>query len=501
MNKKNKLSLMLLAATVAVTASGSGFAEQVERDLATSSSVNTKNQKSLSEPVKPEEKNINLSGASENYYLPYMQIGGTRFFNVSVSDWAAGVDLFVPLFQVSPSHLVFTHLRFYDRTGKPFEGNAHFGYRYLSQDETRLHGIYGAFDRKRSVFGNYFNQLTFGVETWYKNWFIGANFYQPIGRRLKGTRIVDNIEIKEIKGNLYSILVTPDHFGEKAAGGGDAEIGYEFFKGFTGYAGGYYFKADGIDAVCGPRARLSYDYYLDNGQRILKVFDKIGLEAGIQHDKPRGDVGYLSLNFKIGLLPNHGAGLSGVARHMVDFVRRDVDIITSEAFVGRGTSKDAVDPVNGKIIKFVSGGPGTNVTDLEAAKGVDGNVTVFTKDFNSLKPEVQAWIKKNNVQVNMGHHFYSPHSGRQLSINQASIPDHKVESKGQGQTPPKKQTPLSFKTQAEFNAYMDGIASDPDKCKTISESTDTKIAGWLEEWKENRELMNGGEEAGGLSSI
>ncbi len=393
-------------------------------------------------------------------YLPHFQAGGSRFFNVDSNNWATSLDLFVPLWQNFPSHLVFTHLRFYDRIGTPYEGNAHLGYRHLSDDEAWLYGLYGAFDYRKTVFSNYFRQLTFGMESWYKNFFIGANYYQPIGGRLKGTRVVDSEPVlvsvpANSNGNLYNILVTPDHYGEKAAGGGDMEIGYEFFKGFVGYVGGYYFETSGIDAIYGPKARLSYDYSLANGERVLKIFDKVGIEVGIQHDKPRGNIGYLSLNCRVGLLPNQGR-LQGVARHMVDLVRRDVDIITSElkAPIHRGVPRVAVDSGGRKInvFKYHSGTTQDELGQVLNSINKNNDIVIadpIAKDVSN--PVVDEWIKVCGgiVKLMPQVSIYSPHTGRQLSMP-ASVnftPEPKQEPKPEPKQEPKSELKQEPKQQ------------------------------------------------------
>lgn len=277
-------------------------------------------------------------------YLPYLQAGGTRFFNVGNSNKALGLDFFIPLWQ-TPANLVFTDIRYYDRTGKPFEGNIHLGYRHLSPDNQNLYGVYGAFDRKRTESGNYFSQLTFGVECWLERLFIGGNFYQPIGGTTKFIG-ANETTAKPDKVAKTALLISNRQY-EKALRGVDAEIGYEIINGLTGYAGGYYFKDKETNTIYGPKARLVYDWSLDNGKRILGIFDKVGLEVGVQKDKPRGTTGYLSANLRIGLMPNKNGGLQGAARHMVDLVRRDVDVVS--------TKYERKDQVKKKAYKNASG--------------------------------------------------------------------------------------------------------------------------------------------------
>jgi hypothetical protein len=359
-----------------------------------------------------------ISIASHDY-SPYLQIGGTGFVNVSEYKWGAGLDLFIPLWQRSPSHLVFTDVRLYDRFKGVFEGNVHVGYRYLSENETRLHGAYCAFDRKRTGFGNYFNQLTVGVESWFNELFIGANFYQPIGETLKKIGITESFEIKSSDSNsaYKNVLITPIYYGEKSMGGGDFEVGYEFIKGFVGYVGGYYFKDTKMSSIYGPKARISYDYFLDNGQKVLKIFNKIGLEAGIQRDKPRGTTGYLGLNFKVAMMPNNKcSNLSNVSRHMVDLVRRDVDIVTSEGIIEIGAPKNAQDK-NGKEVTIIDLdiiSPSDLQQIINNLNNIKGSIIFLgklKKVSNMQKILKSSAVIKKNSEISV----FSPFTGRNFS--------------------------------------------------------------------------------------
>lgn len=117
---------------------------------------------------------------------------------------------------------------------------------------------------------------------------------------------------------------------EQSLSGVDTEVGYELLKGMIGYVGGYYFDSRDATAVLGPKARITYDLSLSGNRKILGVFDNIGFEVGITRDNPRGVVWHLSANFRIGLGSSKPSELTGVSRHMVDLVRRDVDIVAVE---------------------------------------------------------------------------------------------------------------------------------------------------------------------------
>lgn len=479
--KIKKASFILSA--MFLLASQSGLAKSMPTTTLEDSQRNTKNTAHHNtEATTAKEKNLDVESHSFSY-LPYMQIGGARFLNIDSSKWAAGVDLFIPLWQAVPSHLVFTDVRFYDRTGKPYEGNIHVGYRYLSEDETRLHGVYGAFDRKRTAYGNYFNQLTLGIETWFERFFVGANYYQPIGARLKYTSITETFDINQ--GSVYqNILVTPNYNGERAMGGGDVEVGYEFIDGLTAYAGGYYFQATGLPTVCGPKAKLSYDYSLNDGKRILGVLDKIGLEAGIQHDNPRGTVGYIGLNFRVGMAPHKSSSLQGVSRHMVDLVRRDIDVVTGEGFVGKGTTKTARTP-DGREIRVVDLGH----IDADKLKELLGDRSGFIlsrgKGDKTIQDLIDAHKSKHGANANIGDEavIVSPHTGKNITGNVMSSGSGAklfgVRGMGGSVPPPSAPWWQEFFDESDWDGYLDcwkKLTPDGQAALKVRAKTDSTVA-------------------------
>lgn len=259
------------------------------------------------------------SAEVRNKYQPYLTIGGAKYFNQS-SDVAGIYDLFIPLLQ-NDDNVFFTDLRIFDRSGSSFEGNAHIGYRTLLSNSNQMFGVYGSFDRKKTNHKSFFNQLAIGLEYWNNNLFVGGNFYQPIGATKKYFR--ESITSDEQTGR--GVYTTKDY--EKALTGFDAELGYSFTNSLTGYAGAYYFKNKGIATVAGPKARITYDYNKPYG-RALGILDGVSLEAGIQHDKPRGKTAYIGVKLKIGLTDvEKNSNIFGFEKHMVDPVRRDPDIV------------------------------------------------------------------------------------------------------------------------------------------------------------------------------
>ncbi|CAL7960025.1 exported hypothetical protein [Gammaproteobacteria bacterium] len=342
--------------------------------------------------------------ASGNNYQPYVQVGGTRFFNVHESKAAATADLFIPLWQNGLTDLIFTDLRVNDRSGTPFEGNIHLGYRHLFSESQQSIGLYGAFDRKKTQFGNYFNQFTFGGEYWIQDWFVGANYYQPIGNTEK---LIDRVIIDITPLVADQAIMGVNLTSEKAMPGVDAEVGYEFTEGLVGYVGGYYFGANNAATVYGPRARLAYDWSLSNGRRILGIFDKVGLEAGIQRDKPRGVTGYLSVNVRIGWLFDKKAALQGISRHMIDPVRRDIDIVSGSVTKKELKALSFEDMLNREFEKdpgYIAAAP---TVKAELDERVDSAIKAMPEDKllnldidkTSYHPSVKAGIRVHREHV------------------------------------------------------------------------------------------------------
>lgn len=272
----------------------------------------------------PNSSKKELPLTKEAKYLPYLELGGMKHFN-QYQKGAGVYDLFIPLWQTS-KRLFFTDLRIFDRAGKSFEGNVHVGYRQLNLDNQEIFGIYSAFDRRRTEKGNYFNQLTLGGEYWSHNWFIGGNFYHPIGKKKR--YIGGRVETKQFGKQIH---ITEEKKHEQALLGIDGELGYSFMENLTGYIGGYYFSSSETKTILGPKIRLTYDCIPRQGKRFLGIFDGLSFEAGAQRDKPRGMNGYVGVRLKVGLTSEEkNSNLSKTERHMIELVRRDPDIVIGD---------------------------------------------------------------------------------------------------------------------------------------------------------------------------
>ncbi len=415
-------------------------------------------------------KTEKLVNTSSILYLPYFQVGGVGFYNADKVTTGASLDLFAPLWQPSPANLVFTHLRFFDRFGRTVEGNIHVGYRHLSLEKEYLYGIYGAFDWKKSRLGHNFNQLTLGVESWFQKIFFGGNVYYPIGNLSRFVEIVNERGdiIDSTDSNQKKLWLTGDLKEEKALGGADFEFGYEFTKGLVGYVGGYYFARKDVNTIYGPKARLTYDWTLENGKRILGVFDKLGLEAGIQRDKPRGTTGYFGVNFRFDLLPDGTSNLQGVARHMVDLVRRDVDIVDDISSSINTYSPGYISPydlVAGKIrgkrgrsVRIVHRGKSSEV----AVDDIDGIVNsvvppsrfFFSQvSFGGVEDFTEEVLSAGAILLDPIYRFISPYTKREVEIDLSSVNFGRIPDVLGPKTKPYVDVPLSLSPEANVKKY------------------------------------------------
>ena len=294
----------------------------------------------------------------QNKYKPYFEVGGAKYFNQS-SKFAGVYDAFIPLLQ-NDDILLFTDARIFDRSGSSFEGNVHLGYRKLYSGTNQMFGAYGAFDRRRSANANNFNQLTFGFEYWQDKWFVGGNIYKPIGTTKWLLGEIKASEYEFVGRNISELKIskttTINKYYEKAMPGIDAEIGCAITDSLTGYVGGYYFASSDATTIAGPKLRLTYDYQKFKG-RVLGILDGISIEAGVQHDKPRGNTAYLGIRLKVGLIsPETSVNLSGFERHMVELIRRDPDVVTNNAqemhverktYTAEDAMKDVMEAIQG----------------------------------------------------------------------------------------------------------------------------------------------------------
>lgn len=287
------------------------------------------------------------------------------------------MGLFVPLRQDGHS-LLFGNLigRFDDHSSR--EANAGIGFRRMHADGWNF-GLYGFFDRRRSNYGNYFNQATLGAEALGRDWDFRANLYQPFGDRI---RQVDSLNTVEISG--ASVVFRGGE--ERALPGFDAEIGWRVplfgqddRRQLRFYLGGYRFS-DAVSRVEGPRARVEYTAAalpsLWRGAELM-----LGAEA--QDDNVRGGQHFVSLRLRI---PFGGkerrSTLTAQERRMTAPVIRDIDVVTQAGAFG--ASETATEAATGRTITVLDSTTttGAGLPTAVANAGADSTV-ILSGTFNT----------------------------------------------------------------------------------------------------------------------
>jgi hypothetical protein len=297
------------------------------------------------------------------------------------------VEGFIPLYQSASNAISFADIRFYNPNGTPLKWNADLGFRYLFHKNTQLFGLYAGYDRYKSETSNYYNQANLGIEYWYKKLFLGANGYLPFG-----TTSYDNDSFNSAflvsTGTSYRYNIAFAAGKERALPGGDAEIGYDITHHLTVYAGGYYFDHSDVSSISGPKLRATYTFYRAKAHRLLRVFDRIRLEGLISYDSTRGTSWLAGLRFSFGLLKDSNP-TTGLARHMVDPIRRDLNVInegytnpSSELYRidGEVAQIDIVSDTSGRTMEDAIDDEDVHVIGVRDSQDITGTLTLGDRD-------------------------------------------------------------------------------------------------------------------------
>ena len=276
---------------------------------------------------------LNAETAVDFHYSAHLDVGGYGF---NQSPHAAALaELFLPLYQ-RPTQILYADVRAIDKSGPSIEGNFGLGYRWLEDSKQRMYGLYSFYDIKRSNSRHCFNQLMLGGEVWLSSWFIGLNGYLPVGKSKFFDEGMAEVKLQP-SGNYQNILY---RFGQEAASPGfDLEVGYEFIRGLTLYAGGYYYKRASFPTIAGPLGRFRYIFEPPRKNAFLKALDSITFETQVQYDKPRGTTWYGGVRLTWNLGRSNSSSLSRTARHMIEPPLRDIDIVSH-------SSPDPFQPLN-----------------------------------------------------------------------------------------------------------------------------------------------------------
>ncbi len=310
---------------------------------------------------------------AQNMYAPRLDIGAYYF--TDDPHLAATITGYLPILQ-SNYKLLYSDIRsLFKNNGKANEFNLGLGYRELTFAQDKIFGGYIFYDNKRSTNKNNFQQITFGLETWFNKLFTGANFYYPFGARkylVSGNANNQNgtsTTLSPIGGGLYNILVTQNgtSVSEISLIGGDLSLGWQINRPLSLFAGGYYFHSSTSDIKVPTMlgGMLHCKFIIDTGynkkHKLLKLFDRITLDSQLQYDKLRHWRWYAVVKFGISAgTPTRK--LSIMQRHMTEQPLRDIDVVSNSGSATSGSSTIALDDT-GKAIQVFLPDPGASPAD------------------------------------------------------------------------------------------------------------------------------------------
>ncbi|NIY75083.1 hypothetical protein HED22_05450 [Thalassospira sp. HF15] len=329
-------------------------------------------------------------------------------------------DLFIPLWQ-DDTTLAFGSIRTRMDDNNSREGNFGIGIRQMQQNGWNIGG-YGYFDRRRSPYGNHFNQATFGLEALSRDIDVRVNGYVPLGKRI---RQVDALNDVSISGT--SVMFVGGE--ERSLGGFDAEVGWRapVFAPDAGqqlrlYLGGYRFADGDVPQVQGPRGRL--DLTFDEVPRLW-AGSRLSLGAEIQHDSPRGTQAFASIRLRIPLYGgDKKSRLSVQERRMTAPIIRDIDVVTQAGAFGTPETATTLD---GDDIKLLDSSSTSDLVNAITNAGSDATV-MLSGSFNTTN---EVTVQSGQTIVGGGTMTVKSPSGRTATL---SLPSATVTGSFSGAT-------------------------------------------------------------------
>jgi Inverse autotransporter, beta-domain len=276
-------------------------------------------------------------------------------------DVRSEVDVLAPVWQSDTSLLLLSLRGQFDDSSNQ-EGSAGVVYRRMLSNDFNI-GAYAFVDVRNTRFDNTFIQSVVGVEALGRDFEFRANGYAPISSGSKEAFVSVSSATSTVSEELSNIVGAPraevlngalaivrdsttrflltdtrtttaTTFSERSLSGFDAEIGWRPPFGdindnlqFRVFAGGFYFNADGVTEVTGPRARAEL--------RVHNVFGVDGARFSIggefRHDDVRGSQGFGVARLRLPLqFGKNKRRLTGMERRMLDPIVRDPDIVVNQ---------------------------------------------------------------------------------------------------------------------------------------------------------------------------
>lgn len=261
--------------------------------------------------------------------------------------------LWAPVWQ-SQTALVFTDIRgkFFDEDAQ--EGNFALGLRVMRPSGWNL-GAWGGWDIRHTELNSTFNQASFGFEALRANFDLRANGYVVTDRSHVSTFVTagtsGSVSVSSTTAGLVTTTTTTStqttrvrttRIFEHALNGFDAEVGFrvplESWFGTRGggssdnprhelrlYGGGFWFDADNVEEIAGPRLRAELRF---NDVLGRLPGSRLTFESEYKYDDVRDHQLEAGVRLRI---PFGGRrnGLNAQERRMMERLERDTDIVTN----------------------------------------------------------------------------------------------------------------------------------------------------------------------------
>ena len=322
--------------------------------------------------------------AAEGKWAPTFEIEG----RINADRSLASPKFLIPLAQ-DDSSMLFTDLRSRLDDHNSEEYNVGLGYRQINNGW--IYGGYVFADYLSSSNSKQYWQGTAGLEALSENWDFRVNGYLPESTKHQltagspGNIIIDgggNIFIGGGVGGTY----------EQALGGFDGEVGYKLpidDVDLRVFGGAYYFDANDIDSVSGPKARFELTFNEENTSFLSNGME-FTVGAQYQNDGPREGTTTALAQFRVPFgYEGESKKLSKLEKRMTNFIERDVDIVAGEAG-GAPIAQEAA------TIAGESNATIINNSNIGTALSGAGDLVIFNGTINinsSLEPDAgQTWI-------------------------------------------------------------------------------------------------------------
>jgi hypothetical protein len=236
---------------------------------------------------------------------------------------------FVPLQQTPGSTLTFLEGRLLFLTDSTMGGNLLLGQRFYSSSQNRILGGYISYD-VRDTGNSVFNQIGAGFERLGDDWDLRVNAYLPVGYQRQ--QLSESFSNPAFQENF--LLFDRRRQFEAAMAGFDVEAGGRLLRlgegDLRGYAGVYYYGAEGSENAFGIRGRVE-----------ARPTDNLRLGLSVQNDPIFDTKVVLSLGFNFPGTRPRGVNNSSALARMGESVYRTATITVDEQ-----KKKDTVVAIN-----------------------------------------------------------------------------------------------------------------------------------------------------------